>query len=349
MTEPTPPPTPPISPTPSPAAPSAPSAQPAPRTGTRSRPGWRIVARKELADHLQSVRFAILVGLIALAGLAAVHSAAGDIRDVAATASTTPSVFLALFTLSPDRVPSYLQFLGFLGPLVGLAFGFDAINNERSSGTLPRLVSQPIHRDDVITGKFAAGISLIALTIVSVTAVVSGYGIAQLGITPTTGDLARIVTFTAIAILYIGVWLAFAILTSVITKRSATAVLTCIAVWLILTLFNGLIFGIAADIVSPAPNGATAEEVIDNARTEITLSRISPEELYNEVSTVLLNPQIRTIGIVNPQQLDQAVADTLPWDQSMLLVWPHVVALTAAAITMFIAAFIVFLRQELRA
>ena len=313
------------------------------------RSGWRLVARKELSDLLLSARFAILLVLIALAGLAAVNSAAGEIRNVADAASGTPSVFLLLFTVSPDRVPSYLELIGFLGPLLGIAFGFDVINSERSAGTLPRLVAQPIHRDDVITGKFAAGITLISLAIVTLTAVVSGYGIIRLGITPSMGELARITTFAFLAVAYVGVWLAFAVLISVITRRSATAVLTCISVWLILTLFAGLVFGAIADFVSPAGDDATVEEIIENARTELTVSRISPEELYNETATVLLNPQVRTIGIVSPEQLDQAVPDVLPWDQSVLLVWPQLVALIATTVVIFIAAFLLFMRQEVRA
>ena len=34
------------------------------------------------------------------------------------------------------------------------------------NGTLPRLLSQPIHRDDVINGKFAAGLAVIAMVLV---------------------------------------------------------------------------------------------------------------------------------------------------------------------------------------
>lgn len=317
---------------------------------TRSlRGGWRIVARKEMADLLLSARFAILLVITALAGLAAVNSAAGEIRDVASAASGTPSIFLLLFTVSPDRVPSFLELIGFLGPLLGIAFGFDVINSERNAGTLPRLVSQPIHRDDVISGKFAAGLTLIAVAVVTLTAIVSGYGMVQLGITPSGGDLARIVTFAALAIVYVGVWLAFAVLVSVVTRRSATAVLTCISVWLVLTLFAGLVFGAVADVFSPAGDDASVAEIVDNARTELRVSRISPEELYNETATVLLNPQVRTIGIVSPEQLDQAVPDVLPWDQSILLVWPQFVALIATTIVLFIAAFLVFMRQEIRA
>src|SRR5690606_17066146 len=122
------------------------------------RGGWRIVARKEFTDHVRSVRFLLLVVLLALAGLASVHAAAGPIRDAAESASETPSIFLYLFTISPQRVPAFHEFLGILGPLLGIAFGFDAVNGERSQGTLPRLVSQPIHRDEIVNGKFVAGL-----------------------------------------------------------------------------------------------------------------------------------------------------------------------------------------------
>ena len=87
--------------------------------------------------------------LVALAGLAAVHSASGPIRDAADAATQTPSIFLYLFTLSPERVPAFHEFLGILGPLLGIAFGFDAINGERAQRTLPRLVvpADPPRRD----------------------------------------------------------------------------------------------------------------------------------------------------------------------------------------------------------
>lgn len=313
------------------------------------RGGWRIVARKEFADHVLSLRFAILMFVIALAGLGAVNAAAGEIRDVAAGLSNEASVFLLLFTVSADRIPSFLDLVGFLGPLLGIAFGFDAISSERSAGTLPRLVAQPIHRDDVIVGKFCAGLALVGVALTVLVALVSGYGIVRLGITPSGGDIARIATVSVVAVAYVGVWLALSILVSTATRRPATAVLATIAVWLACTLFGGLIFGALADLVSPAGDRATAAEIVDNARTELTLSRVSPEQLYNEASTVLLNPQVRTIGIINPEQLDQAVPDELPWDQSLLLVWPHIVALVAATVVMFVSAFVVFMRQEVRA
>ena len=63
-----------------------------------------------------------------------------------------------------------------LVPLVGIAFGFDGINSERAQGTLSRLLAQPIHRDDVINGKFVAGIAVIALMLTALVVLVDGAG-----------------------------------------------------------------------------------------------------------------------------------------------------------------------------
>src|SRR3954471_1447833 len=83
-------------------------------TRTPLRGGWWIVARKELADHVHSVRFVILVILVALAGLASVHSASGPIRDAASQTTDVPSIFLYVFTLAPDRVPAFHEFIAIL-------------------------------------------------------------------------------------------------------------------------------------------------------------------------------------------------------------------------------------------
>lgn len=318
---------------------------PPPRLGG----GWRIVARKELADHVRSVRFGLLLALVAIAAVVAVHSASGPIRDATETASQTPSVFLLLFTLSPDRVPAFHEFLGILGPLLGIAFGFDAISGERSERTLPRLVSQPIHRDDVINGKFVAGLAAIAVVLTCVTAIVVGYGMFRLGLAPGPSELARIVAFLVVAIAYVGLWLAAAILVSVLTRRAATAALVTIAAWLVFSLFAGLIAGVVADAVSPVDDPGNTTEVLDNARTELRVRRLSPDQLYTEATGVLLNPARQTTGILVLEAGSRAVRSTLSLPQSLLLAWWQVMAIVAGAVVVFTIAYVVFMRQEVRA
>jgi ABC-2 type transport system permease protein len=313
------------------------------------RRGWLIVARKEFADHVRSVRFIILIALVSLAGLAAIHSASGPIRDTAESASATPSVFLFLFTLSPDRVPAFHEFLGILGPLLGIAFGFDAVNGERSQRTLPRLVAQPLHRDEIVNGKFVAGVAAIALALASVMAIVSGYGALRLGIGPTASDFVRMLAFFLVAIVYISLWLALSLLFSVLSQRAATAALAAIAVWLTFTLFFGLIAGMLADSVHPVDASSTSEQVLDNARLELTVRRFSPDQLYRDATGVLLNPTRQSTGILVLDVDSRALPTSLPLVDSLLLAWWQVVALTAGAVVVFAGAYLVFMSQEVRA
>ena len=314
----------------------------------RFRNGWRIVARKEFTDHVRSVRFLLLVVLLSLAGLAAVHSAAGPIQDAADSASQTPSVFLLLFTLSPQRVPAFHEFLGILGPLLGIAFGFDAINGERSQGTLPKLVAQPIHRDEIVNGKFIAGIAAIGLALAAVMAIVGGYGALRLGVGPTWSELARVVAFFVVAVVYISLWLGLAILLSVTSRRAATAALAAIAIWLVFTLFAGLIAGVVADSVHSVNATSTIDEVLSNARLELNIRRLSPDQLYRDATGVLLNPGRQSTGILiadNPS----ALPSNLPLSESLLLAWWQIVALVGGAIALFATAYLTFMRQEVRA
>ena len=135
--------------------------------------GWRVIGAREFTEHLLSVRFIVLLVVLGLAGLLAIYAVAGTFRDVASQIPSTITgqqvpVFPLLFTTSPtipglsgQSFPSFAGLVALLGPVLGIAFGFDAISSERSEGTLPRLVSQPIHRDDVINGKFIAGLAVI--------------------------------------------------------------------------------------------------------------------------------------------------------------------------------------------
>ena len=308
--------------------------------------GWRIIARKEFGDHVHSVRFVILVVLMALAGLASVHSASGPIRAAASAATDVPSIFLYLFTLSPDRVPAFHEFLAILGPLLG----FDAVNGERSQRTLPRLVAQPIHRDEVINGKFVAGIGAIALALAAVIAVVVSYGMLRLGVGPTINDVVRMIAFFVVAVVYIALWLALAIVLSVVTRRAATAALAGIAIWLVFTLFGGLIAGLVADTVHPVPTTSpTTEQVLANARLELMVRRFSPSQLYDEATGVLLNPARQSTGLIIQDTTSQALPSTLSLSESLVLAWWQVAALVGGVVVMFAAAYALFMRQEVRA
>jgi ABC-2 type transport system permease protein len=315
----------------------------------RSR-GWRVVAGKELADHLLSARFIVLLIILSLAAAGAVYTAASGIRDVAPQASGTPALFLRLFTITADPMPfSFFALIGFLAPILGIAFGFDAVSGERAQGTLPRLVAQPIHRDDVINGKFLGGLAVIAVMLTTLVLIVAGLGMFRLGIVPTVGEVSRLLLWLVVAILYVGFWLAFATLCSVALRRAASSAMVAIATWLVLALFAALLVQLLADVIAPVPAQATGSEVLHNAQVEENLARVSPITLYDEATTALLDPEVRSVGVVTIQQLDRAIVSDLSLEQSVLLVWPQIVGLIALTVASFAVAYVLFMRQEIRA
>jgi ABC-2 type transport system permease protein len=344
---------------------TVPSEPTTPATTSRPRPprtesrvphaGWRVIAAKELGDHILSIRFTVLLVVLGLASAIPLYFAADFIRAAAPQASGQPAVFLALFTLgSADytflRVDS---FVGIVAPLLGLAFAFDAINGERSEGTLPRLLAQPIYRDDVVNGKFAAGLAVIGIVLLAIIGIIAGYGIFRLGIVPATEEILRLVAWLVVTFVYVGLWLAFGLLLSVIFRRAATSALIGFGVWFLFTTFGPLILSLIGTALSPL-TGSTTTELIGQAQTQQFISRLLPGELYAEITAVLLNPssnpQASLPGSLGQaQQAAQQIPTLLAFDQSVLLVWPQVVALVALTVICFALAYVAFMRQEVRA
>ena len=318
--------------------------------------GWRVIAAKELGDHLLSVRFMVLLIILGLAAAVPLYFAADQIKALAPQATGQKAVFLAMFTIgSPDY--SFLivsSFVAIVAPLLGLAFSFDAINGERSEGTLPRLVSQPIYRDDVINGKFVAGLSVILIVLLAVVGVISGFGILRLGIVPSADEILRLVAWLLVTAVYVGLWLAFGLLLSVVIRRAATSALVGFGAWFLLVIFGGLIVDLVAKTISPI-TAPTIDAALPQAQLQKLITNLLPGNLYGDITNVILNPRLNpsvrlpgSIGeaVQGAQQIPNTV---LSIDQSLLLVWPEIVALIALTIACFVGAYVAFMRQEVRA
>lgn len=321
------------------------------------RAGWMVIAGKEFGDHLLSARFVVLVIVLGLAAAIPLYFAAAAIRGVASTVTDSQAIFIALFWLAPDVgnggvvLPSVTGFLAYVAPLLGLAFAFDAINGERADGTLPRLLSQPIHRDDVVNGKFAAGLAVIGIVLVSVVGAIAAFGLIRLGIVPAASEVLRIVLWVLITFIYVSLWLAFGMLLSVVVHRAATSALIGFGTWLLLTFFGGLIVSLVGGIVAPVTGAA--QEQLRSVGIQETLRRLLPDTLYREASLTLLNPQVTSVStpatLGGYEQAQQRIPSLLSLDQSFILVWPQVVGLVALTVACFALAYVMFMRQEVRA
>jgi ABC-2 type transport system permease protein len=271
------------------------------------------------------------------------------IQNLLTTIGEDPFLFLKLFTTARDPLPAFVGFLGFLVPLMAIALGFDAVNGEFNRRTLSRVLAQPIYRDALLFGKFLAGLFTLALALTAIWLLIIGLGLLRVGIPPNGEEVARSLWFLLATIFYGGIWLAVALVFSIVFRQSATAALASIALWLFFTVFWGIIASLLAQMLSPVQFGFP-QEVLAQIQLEQTLTRLSPNTLYGEITLALLRPTVRAMGLVLPIQLEGAVLGTpLPLSQSLLLIWPQLTGLVAATIILFALGYVLFQRQEIRA
>lgn len=319
------------------------------------RTGFIALYRKELRDYFRSKRFLIVLLIIAAVGIASVYSATQGFQELINENKygDTQFMFLNLFLLSGNSIPSFGTFIAFLGPIVGLALGFDAINGERSRRTLSRLLAQPIYRDAVINGKFFAGVTVIFIMVFSLGFVISGAGMVIIGLVPTLEEMMRILVFLLFTVIYMSLFLSISLLLSLLFRHMATSALTGIGIWLFFSIFLGLIASGIANAAYPITDNSTFDDIMHNVGLKETISRLSPATLYGEAASAILNPSLTSITstftISQYYQSYNAVSSNLPLGQSMLLVWPHLTGLLALTMICFAISYVCFMRQEIRA
>jgi ABC-2 type transport system permease protein len=311
--------------------------------------GLGTVLVKELSDNLSSARIFVLQWLIVLTALAVLYGAIDTLRQ---TTAEDPFLLLRLFTVEHAPLPSFVAILGFLIPLMAIGLGFDAINGEHNRRTLSRILAQPIYRDALLMGKFMAGLATLAISLTALWLLVVGLGLIFLGVPPGGEEVARSLVFLVVAVFYAGVWLALAMLLSILFRSPATAVLVSLGIWLFLSILWPMLAPALAQVIAPPDlrYAALGLDTPDTAMWTQTLGRISPNELFGEAMLAVLSPATRSLGPVFLDQLRGAVMGApLPLSESLMVAWPQVVGLIAGTIMLFVAGYVVFQRQEVRA
>ena len=302
---------------------------------------------KEFADHLSSARMMVLMLFVIVFGAFPVATSLQTLRTVV---DPNSFIFLRIFTLESEQVGiSFTAALNFIIPLMAIGLGFDAVNSEFNRRTLSRVLSQPIYRDALLLGKFLGGLATLAVALVALWLIVLGAGLLLLGVPPRGVEVARGLSFLLVAIAYGGVWLAVAMLFSVIFRSTATSALCALGVWLFFFILWPQLAG--ALLAGLAPSEIRSlDEYVAVQSMGLGLMRLSPGTLFSEAVLGLLSPETRSLGPMLPSQMRGAIMGApLPFDQSVLLIWPQVTGLVAGMIVVFAVAYVIFQREEVRA
>ncbi len=182
-----------------------------------------VIAGKEFRDGLRNrwvVAISVILAVFAL-GIAYVGSAAAG--TVGFTSLDTTIVSLSSLAI-------------FVIPLIALLLAYDTVVGEDAQGTLLLLLSYPITRVQIITGK------LLGHGLVLATSTAVGFGVAGALIAVASGNFvdpnlwAAFAYFIVTAILLGWVFIAIAILISVLSAEKARAAGAAFVVWFLFVL-----------------------------------------------------------------------------------------------------------------
>ncbi len=309
-----------------------------------------VLINKEVATHIRSWRFIVLILLIVLTFGASLYVSSSGLKEAVGNMKDPDQSFLylKLLTTTDNSIPPFHVFLNFLAPLLGIALGFDAINSEYNSGTLTRLVAQPIYRDSLLISKFLAPLIVVSTLFTALVLLMIGGGLLGTGVRIEPQELLRILGFTLISILYVAFWLSLSILLSIRFRQPATSALTAIGIWLFFTVFFPILVNLAIRPFLPNPNYISEQEYLSYNELILNLLRLSPSQLYTDATTTLLMPSVRSLGPIAMEQMVGAIPAPLSFRESFLMVWPQISGLTAAMMICFAWSYFIFMRREIR-
>jgi ABC-2 type transport system permease protein len=325
------------------------------------------IIRKELADYFNSSRFLVLFILMLVAGGLGLFAAKQGIRealDASRAVTEHGFVFLTLFTSYLGNIPILTVAIAIVIPITGIVLSFDAINSERTGGTLSRLLAQPVYRDSVINGKFLAGIITMSIMVGAILLLVGGFGLIWFDLRPygfnmtgigvpfpTPEEIIRLFLYFVVTVIYGAFWMGLSMLFSVIFRRAAGSLLIPVVIFIIFYFFWVFLGfgGYIADTISPIIPGSDAATQIQAAGMQQTIRSLSPSYLYQDVYVMMLSPMWKGLGAITYGDFAYMVPNPISLGQSLLSVWPHLVGIVCLSAICFAVSYIVFMKQEIRA
>jgi Cu-processing system permease protein len=181
-----------------------------------------LIAGKEIQEALRN-RW-VLASTLLLAALALTLTLLGSAPTGTVGVRALDVVIVSLSSLSI-----------FLLPLIALLISHDAIAGEVERGTMLLLLSYPVGRWQVVIGKFAGHLAILAF------ATILGYGLAALVLAVTeaaidAGSLAAFAMMIGSSVLLGAVFIAVGYLVSALVRERATAAGIAIGIWLLLVV-----------------------------------------------------------------------------------------------------------------
>ena len=165
------------------------------------------------------------------------------------------------------QTPDFAYVVHLVLSLLALLFVFDSVCGEKERGSLKLLLSNAVPRDTVLIGKWIGGYVSIAVPF-SVAALAGFTYVYMSGALELGGDApARFLAIVLVSLLYISGFFTLGLMISVLTHRSATALLFSLMVWICWILVVPNLAPVVARLVAPVPSRQVIDAEIEAINT----------------------------------------------------------------------------------
>lgn len=195
-----------------------------------------VVAKHEFVVNLKSTRIIVLSAILALTVLGGAYGLAVISKDPALAPIEKVGQVLSE---GPDTVLFVsVSLIALVGSIAAITLTFDGIVKERVFGNLDYLLSRPLSRRSLASGKFIGTIAAFAVPVIPIC------GLALVIVTNVTGRApsgTMVIGYVLLTLVFLATFILLQLIVSTLSRSIGTSVLYGIVLWLFFTLFWSLV------------------------------------------------------------------------------------------------------------
>jgi ABC-2 type transport system permease protein len=170
-----------------------------------------IIAKKEFRTAFKDRVFVVMTLLFLALSIVSVYIGSStknaELKAYSDIVELLKSQGSQAFPPKPEIYPlailrNIIQYVSIVGAVLAIFLGFDTFSGEKEEGTMKLLLSRPLYRDQLITGKLLGGGLVIGLLLIATLLFNTVLFSIVSGLTPGFGEISRLIVFVFIAFCY---------------------------------------------------------------------------------------------------------------------------------------------------
>lgn len=202
------------------------------------------IAAKEFKTAFKNKVFLVITALFLLLSIVSVYIGSStkdaEMKAYQDIVALLKSQGATSFPPSPEIFPlailqNIVKYVSIIGVVLAVFLGFDAFSGERENGTLKLLLTRPLYRDQLVTGKLLGGGLVIGVLLVATLIFNTLLFSIVSGILPNLNELSRLIVFIIMAFIYMMIFYTATLFVSIKTGDRSFGFLTMMVVWILVS------------------------------------------------------------------------------------------------------------------